>query len=317
MNAQVIPFAAPVSRKFARQQPRTNPVDVFLNRLAPGSRRGFLVALQNIAAIASDGQSDLYGVEWASLTYEDTARIREVLAERYAPRTVNLGISAIRGVLKECWRLGSMSHAEYARATDLRQVRGNDTAAGRVLSLAELVALFKVCQQDPTPAGIRDSAIIAVMYGTGLRRAEMTGLDLHDYEPSSGTITIRGKGNTVRLGYAVDAAKKMLDNWIAVRGRGAGPLFLPVNKGGRIGSARLTGEGVWQMLRRRAAESDIKAFSPHDLRRTTATHLLNKGIDLAVVQRMLGHRHISTTILYDRRGESAKKQAAGLLGLTP
>jgi site-specific recombinase XerC len=88
-----------------------------------------------------------------------------------------------------------------------------------------------------------------------------------------------------------------------------------LGKAGKLGNARLTCQSVYRILNRRASQAGIAALSPHDVRRTTATHLLERGVDLAVVQRMLGHKQLSTTIIYDKRGEKAKKKAAELIKL--
>ena len=85
-----------------------------------------------------------------------------------------------------------MKHADYASAVDFSQIRGDDTEAGKVLSLDELVKLFRGCQGYKTAAGVRDAAMLAVLYGCGLRRAELVALDVDDY--SDGVLTIHGKG---------------------------------------------------------------------------------------------------------------------------
>ena len=287
-----------------------HPVDTFLGRLSPASRRGFRIALDNIASIVSNGTKDCYGLNWALLTYQETARIREGLAARFATRMANYGLCALRGVMKECWRLGLITHEEFRRATDLAAVRGDNTAAGRVLTVEELVALFNVCREDNSPLGIRDGAMIAVPYSTGLRRSELLGLDVADY--ADGTLTVRGKGNRFRLAYVVGEAKAMLERWVAVRGADDA-LFVAIEKGGKVTDNRLDGRSLAVILRKRAEEAGIPAFSPHDLRRTTATHLLDKGVDIGTVQKMLGHLHVATTLLYDRRGEKAKQKAGEVL----
>jgi site-specific recombinase XerD len=290
-----------------------HPVDSFLGRLGPASRRGFQIALDNIAEIVSNGTKDCYRLDWASLTYQDTARAREGLAAQFATRTANYGLCALRGVLKECWRLGLMSHEEFRRATDVAAVRGDNTAAGRVLTVDELISLFGVCVQDKSPKGMRDLAMLAVLYSTGLRRSELLALNVADY--NDGTLTVRGKGNRIRLAYVVGEAREMLEAWLGRPDRDGKAIVVAINKSGKITENRLDGRSLAEILRRRAQEADIKPFSPHDLRRTTATHLLDKGIDIGVVQQMLGHKFVATTLLYDRRGETAKEKAAKVLAM--
>ena len=312
----VIPFPKPqeMHQKSPQDAPRkatAHPVDVFLGRLGPASRRGFLIALDNIAEIISNGTKGCNELDWAGLTYQDTARAREGLAAGFATRTANYGLCALRGVLKECWRLGLMTHEEFRRATDLAAVRGDNSAAGRVLAVEELVSLFRVCAQDESVMGVRDSAILAVLYSTGLRRSELLALDVADC--NNGTLTVRGKGQKIRLAYVVGEARTMLERWIEVRAEAVTAIFVAINKGDNVTGSRLDGRSLAEILRRRAEEAGIPPFSPHDVRRTTATHLLDRGIDIGTVQQMLGHKFVTTTLLYDRRGEKAKQKAAEIL----
>lgn len=99
-------------------------------------------------------------------------------------------------------------------------------------------------------------------------------------------------------------------DWLAVRGDVPGSLFLPVNKGGRIQHRAMTDQAVYAMLRRRAEQAGVKEFSPHALRRTFVGDLLERGVDMATVQKLAGHASVTTTGRYDRRPETVKKQAA-------
>ena len=309
MQATVLSFKQ--LPKFGKCKP-THPVDSYLLRLSEISRRGMKIALKNIAGIASGKPVDPYEFEWASLHYADTILIREQIAKRFSLHTANYHLCALRGVLKECWRLQLMGHAEYASAIDFQQIRGDDTEAGRVLSMDELVRLFSVCQQDKNSAGVRDAAMLAVLYGCGLRRAELVFLDVADY--SNGVLTVKGKGNRFRLAHLVNEAREFFEDWLKFR-EADQPIFVSINKVGKLGNAPLTTQSVYRILNHRASQAGIDALSPHDVRRSTATHLLERGVDLAVVQRMLGHKQLATTVIYDRRGEKAKKEAAGVLTL--
>jgi len=169
--------------------------------------------------------------------------------------------------------------------------------------------------QDARPATrARDAALLAVLYGAGVRRAEAVALDVADYDPESGALTIRrGKGNKARVMYATNGAREALAAWLRVRGTEPGPLFVPVDKAGRIALRRLTAESVFDRLQALAKRAGVQRFSPHDMRRSFISDLLDNGADLAVVQAMAGHANPATTARYDRRGERAKQRAAGLL----
>jgi integrase len=291
-----------------------HPAAVYLARLAPGSRRTMRQALATIAEILSNGRDDVETLAWSMIRYQHAQAVRTVLLERYAPATANKMLAALRGVLRECWRLGLMSADDYRRAADLEAVRGTTLPRGRALSAGELRALFEACAADPTPAGRRDAALLALLYGGGLRRSEIVALDVDDYASRTGELRIRqGKGRKERLVYASNGAGQALEAWLQVRGVDPGPLFVPVDKAGRIVLRRLTDQVVAKALRKRAKAAGVTAFSPHDLRRTFISDLLDAGADICTVQGLAGHANVQTTARYDRRGEVTKQRAAGLL----
>ena len=202
---------------------------------------------------------------------------------------------------------------------DYRANKADDDLPGRALEDGEVRALLKVCVADDTPAGARDAAIIALGLAAGPRRAEIVGLDVADLAIGSdreqGTLTIRhGKGDKQRKIPVNNGTLDALQDWLFVRGKDAGPLFLPVNKGGRIiGGQRLTSQAILNMVVKRAQEAEIDTFSPHDLRRTFISNLLEEGADVVTAQRLAGHANVATTARYDRRGDRAKRKAVGLL----
>lgn len=291
-----------------------NPAAVYLASLeSPTGRRTQKQALDAIAGLLTGGVADCLSFPWQSLRYQHTAAIRAQLVTRYKPATVNKFLSALRGVLREAWRLGLLTAEEYQRATDLQGVKGETLPAGRELQPGEISALLASCETDLTPAGARDAAIIALMYGAGLRRDEVTGLDLESYDPESGRLVIRGKRSKERTAYLVNGAAAAMADWLAVRGEDNGPLFWPINKAGRLTNRRMTNQAIYNMLAKRAELAGVRKFSPHDMRRTFVSDLLDSGADIATVAKMAGHSSVTTTARYDRRGEQAKQKAAGLL----
>lgn len=293
-------------------QPDQNPVITYLGGLSQSGRVTMLQALNNISDMVS-GQ-EAYSFPWHELRYQHTQAIKQRLLERgYKPATVNKHLCALRGVLKQCWLLGYITAEDYHKAAAVQGAKGETLPAGRELTTGEITALMICCADDPSPAGMRDAAIIALLYSCGLRRAEVCGLDLADVDPETGAVTVRGKGNKERLAYLVNGAFDAVLDWLAVRGDHPGALFHPVNKGGKIQSRRMAKQSIYDMLKKRAAEAGTKSFSPHDLRRTFVTRLLAKGADIATVSKMAGHASIETTKRYDRRGEDAKIEAATML----
>ena len=167
---------------------------------------------------------------------------------------------------------------------------------------------------DGTKAGWRDGAIIAVGYGGGLRRSEIADLELGDYDQENGSLMVRsGKGNKQRVAYLPSGAVAALAGWLAVRGEAPGPLFYSIRRGDHLESKGLTDQAIYNILASRGTVAGVKAFTPHDLRRTFAGDLLDAGEDISTVQKMMGHSNVNTTAGYDRRDAKAKKRAASKL----
>ncbi len=292
-----------------------NPARVYVASLNTDSgRRTMLQALERIAALVSDGRATADTLDWAALRFQHTAAIRAALAREYAPATANKMLSALRGALRAAWRLGQMTADDYQRAVDMKSVRGETLPSGRAATHGEIGALLDVCANDATPAGARDGALLAVLYGSGARRSEIVALDLADFDARTGRLGLKGKGNKERVAFATNGARDALIDWLAVRGNDAGPLFLPVNKGGRvIHGQRMTPQAVYNALAKRCEAAGVADLSPHDLRRTFVGDLLDAGADIATVQRLAGHANVQTTARYDRRPEEARRKAAELL----
>jgi site-specific recombinase XerD len=129
-----------------------------------------------------------------------------------------------------------------------------------------------------------------------------------------------GKGGKDRLTYLGQGVSTALEEWLLERSqvevKPHEPLFCPINKAGKLQSDKnLTDHAVLWILQKRAKEAGVATFSPHDLRRTFISDLLEAGADIATVQKLAGHASVTTTTRYDRRGETTKRKAAGLLHL--
>jgi len=291
-----------------------NPAAVYLAGLSSKrSRSTQAQALQVIASMLT-GSPDIFSVNWGRLRFQYTQAIRSELANRYAPATANRILSALRGTLKAARRLGYMSADDCTNACDLKPIKGETLPAGRALGSGEVAAILAACSSDPTPAGARDAALFVCMYPGGLRRDEVAGLDLEDYDQETGALTVRhGKGNKARTTYLVNGAMHAMGDWLGIRGEEQGPLFWPINKGGRLQPRRMTNQAVYNVLAKRGEQAGVKDLSPHDLRRTVISDLLDAGADIATVAKLAGHESVNTTQRYDRRPEAAKAKAASLL----
>ncbi|MEO8397718.1 MAG: tyrosine-type recombinase/integrase, partial [Chloroflexota bacterium] len=264
-----------------------NPVVVYLaTRLkSAGSRRTMRQAL-NAMALLLGAPADLpdpaLGVAWHALRYQHTAAIAARLSEAYAPATANKMMSALRGVLKEAWRLGQMNAEDYQRAVDIQQekLKAQDAAAGRALTAGEILALVQVCKADPTAAGARDAALIGVLY-FGLRRAEVVALNLADYQRETGALFVKGSKGKDRTIYLTGGAKRALEAWLEWRDLEPGALFVRIRRWDTQTKDRMTTQAVYTILKERAAQAGVADFSPHDFRRTFVGELLERGADIA------------------------------------
>jgi integrase/recombinase XerD len=166
------------------------------------------------------------------------------------------------------------------------------------LSLEQVEILLK--QPDPSkPLGARDAAMLEVLYSTGLRVSELVGLRLADLDMETGCARCIGKGNKERIvpvgRKALTAVRRYLQTSrpVLLRGRSSPFLFLNVR------GARMSRVGFWKLLKAYGRRADLpRKLSPHKLRHSFATHLLERGADLRAVQMMLGHADISTTQIY-------------------
>ena len=290
-----------------------HPASVYLSSLSPGSEPTMKRSLNLVAQLLTNNEADYLTLDWSALRYKHTAAIRAALIKNYEPATVNRVLCALRRVLKEALRLELMSPVDYARAVDITSVKASKELRGRALSQDEIDSLMTVCFSDRTPAGFRDAALIAILRGAGLRRAEVVKLDLKDFK-DDGEIKIRsGKGRVDRTVYLSPGAIALVNDWLEIRTKTPGALLCQVNKSGRVVQQRLTPQAVLFILQKRGLEAEIEHFSPHDMRRTFVSDLLNVGVDIATVQSLAGHSSTSITARYDRRGEDRKRVASAQL----
>ena len=296
------------------EPPDTNPAAVYLAAKASSAgRRGLVRSLARAAEILTGGTATSgLVVDWREVGYQHVQALRASQIGKAAPATINHMLAAIRGTMREAFNLGQIDADTLARITAVKNVPSSRLPAGRHLEAGEIIRLFDAC--GDTPAGARDSAMLALLYGCGLRRSEAVAVQLTDYD--AGALTVRhGKGDKERVVYCPPAGKAAVDAWIARRGSWPGALLAPLVKGGHVEQRAMTAQAVLMRLRFLAKRAKVERFSPHDLRRTFVGELLNNGADLSSVQQLAGHASSSTTARYDRRPEDAKRKTAALLPL--
>lgn len=245
-------------------------------------------------------------------------RLREGDAE-HAPLSASSAartVVAVRGFHRFALREG------YTTTDPAREVRPPTPPRRlpKALPLADVEAILHAAGADQTPRALRDRALLELLYATGARISEAVGLDVDDIEPAQaayqdghaageqgddavppgGTVLLRGKGGKQRIvpvgSYALEAISAYRVRGrpvLAAAGRGTPALFLNARGG------RLSRQSAWTVLRNAAERAHVTAeVSPHTLRHSFATHLLDGGADVRVVQELLGHASVTTTQVY-------------------
>ena len=308
--------AAPVPVVTVPGPTDTNPAAVYLAaKSSSAGRRGLVRSLDRAAEILTGGlaTSGLV-VNWPEVRYQHVAALRaKLIDDTTSAATINHTLAAVRGTMREAWRLGQIDAETLARIADVKNVKATRLPAGRHLNPGEIIRLFDACSGD-TPVDARDAAMLSLLYGCGLRRSEAIAVQLADYD--AGAVTIRhGKGDKERVAFCQPAGAAAVEAWIARRGRWPGALLCPLVKGGHIKQRAMTAQAVLMRLRFLAKRAKVERFSPHDLRRTFVGAMLEAGADIASVQQLAGHAAASTTARYDRRPADARRKAAALLPL--
>ncbi len=292
-----------------------DPVSVYLSGLAPSGRRSMRCLLKHAAEILGL-KGDLETIPWGKLRYAHVAAVRaELMTKKRSINTVNTTLAALRGVLKSAFYLGIYPADHLFQIDAIKPVKGRRLPAGHALKKGEIRRLFAVFSGDFSARALRDHAILAMMLLAGLRRAEVVGVAVADYLPRRGRLIIQqGKGNRQRDLVLNAKTRKAVMAWLKVRGREKGALFCPVARGGTVQDRYLSTQAIYQIVKQRAVEAGIGECTPHDLRRTFVTRLLEEGIDINTARQLAGHQDVSTTVRYDRRGEQVGVRAMRRIG---
>jgi len=292
----------------------SNPALAYLMSLSSKkSRKTMSSYLSRVAGLL--GSNDPNAFPWDKLRRHHVQGIQAKLQEEgKAPSTCNTYMAAIKGVAMEAWSMGLMSTDDYQAIKAVKPVKGSRLPKGRSLKDNEIRDLIRSCEEDSSIRGVRDTAIVRTLVSCGLRRSELAGLRMSDLDFSSKSVQVIGKGNKQRKLFCSDKAWESILTWIEdVRGSEDGFLFTRIRRHGEITESPITDQAVYYILQERASEADIKSFSPHDLRRTFATNLLSKGVDISLVQSLMGHSDISTTTRYDMRGDDEMRNASRMM----
>lgn len=262
-----------------------------VRRMSANTLESYARDLTHLAAFAEQR-----GVAVEALDRRDLeAFVRGLMASGLAPRSVSRSVACIRGLYKF---MASERRMPVNPADDLRSPRAWP-ALPKFLSLEEVDRLLEQ-PETSTPRGLRDKALIELLYATGLRVSELINLRAGDLNLEEGYLTCVGKGDKQRMVPLGQAAAEWVRRYLR-DGRGAllkqraSPwLFVNARDGGPLSRV-----GFWKVLKEYGKKAGLAHdLSPHVLRHSFATHLLERGADLRMIQVMLGHADLSTTQIY-------------------
>jgi len=275
-----------------------SPLDAYLThltverRLARNSVESYARDLNDLAAFASQQGK---GVDALSRT-DLEGHVRDLMAEGRSPRSVARAVACYRGFFRFMVIDGRLG---VNPADDLRPPRAWKVLP-RYLAVEDVDRLI----EQPivsTPRGLRDRALIELLYATGMRVSELLSLRPADVNLEASYLTCSGKGSKQRIVPIGDEAAEWVKRYLregrsALLGKRTSPRLFVNAKGGGPGLTRV---GFWKILKSYARQAGLtKTLSPHMLRHSFATHLLERGADLRAIQMMLGHADLSTTQIY-------------------
>ncbi len=238
--------------------------------------------------LVEQGGCDLMTAQPATLA----AYLRALRRQGLAPRSVARALASTRGFYAKMIAEGERGDDPAVNLLPPRLLQ----QLPKVLSEAQVAALLAV-PDTTTPLGLRDKAMVELLYATGLRVSELVSLSLPQLRLDAGFLVAFGKGSKERIVPVGEAAERWLERYLSeVR------LGLVAGRHDKVFANRfgkpLSRQGFWKILRNYGQQVGIKDLSPHVLRHSFATHLLEHGADLRSVQAMLGHANVSTTQIY-------------------
>ncbi|AZE94658.1 Phage integrase family protein [Pseudomonas orientalis] len=292
-----------------------NPLTLYLTRLAPSSQLTMRYVLQDAADRLGFEDVNLEDIDWHLLQPEQVIALVAALREDgYAPNTSSLYVNAVRGVMNEAWRMSLISQEHLLKMRSVKATSGTRLGQGRNLRRTLIREMMEVCAADPRPQGLRDAAVIGILYGSGMRKSESVNLDLAQVDFAQRSLRVIGKGNKELLKYAPDWAFAKLQAWLEFR-RGQlkegeeddAFLFNRIRRGSHITRERITKHAIYYIARQRGDQVGVKIM-PHDFRRSFITRVIEEH-DLSIAQKLAHHTNIQTTASYDVRDDNERRRA--------
>lgn len=276
----------------------------YLASLGAGSRRTVAQSLGVLAKMIGGEEAEASSIRWHALKRKDTVALRARLRGEFAPATANKILSVLRGVLRRARDEGLMREQDFQAAASLDGFKSAAGAEPVVVVTDEVVGRLRdACGADA--GGLRDRALLELFLCTGMRRAEAAHLDVHDYDATSGALTIRGERPEYsrRAGLGREG-RRAIAAWLGLRAEKKGPLLMPVDRGGVMRYRRLTEQGVYEIFGRIAARAGVPGVTLRGVRRGYVVGLVRSGCSLEETRERTGHASWLTAAAYEAMREA-------------
>ena len=289
------------------------PVALYLQRLAPSSRQTMRYVLQDAADRLGVEDVAIDDFPWHQLQPGHiTALVAALREDGYAPNTSSLYVNAIRGVMNQAWQQNLITQDHLLKVRAVKAGGGSRLVKGRNLRRNLIRELMDVCAADPRPQGLRDAAIIAILYGSGMRKCESVNMDLWQVDVAQRSLQVLGKGNKELIKFAPAWAFEKLEAWLAFR-RANLPegvsddefLFNRIRRGNHITRERITKHAIYYIAKQRGKQVGVDIM-PHDFRRSFITRVIEE-YDVSIAQKLAHHANIATTVSYDVRDDNERR----------
>lgn len=302
-------FSVTTEKHNYEQRPFVNPALRYIRSLTSDrSKNTISYALDRVAKTLNC--SDYMNCPWEKLDHDTVTFLKDkLIKENLAPKTINTYLTATKQVCKFAWLDKAMPLDTFERIRDIKGVSGSRVSKGRSLSSDEIKCILQTCKDGSRNTNIRDAAVLVLMASCGLRREEVVTLKKSNLNLLTRDLIVLGKRNKERKLRVPQSAFPIIKKWIDTKEnfpwRRSEPefLFTRVHKSGKLLIGGLSGQAIADIITKRFKLADVEKFAPHDLRRTFATTMLNNGVDMPDLQIMMGHSDLSTTQIYDKRGD--------------
>jgi len=297
------------------------PVALYLQQLAASSRQTMRYVLQDAADRLGVDDVAIEEFPWHQLQPGHiTALVAALRTDGYAPNTSSLYVNAIRGVMNQAWQQSLITQDQLLKIRAVKAGGGSRLIKGRNLRRTLIRELMDVCAADPRPQGLRDAAIIAILYGSGMRKSESVNMDLRQVNMAERSLQVLGKGNKELIKFAPAWAFEKLQVWLDFR-REQLPegvsddtfLFNRIRRGIHITLERITKHAIYYIAKQRGKQVGVDIM-PHDFRRSFITRVIEE-YDVSIAQKLAHHANIATTVSYDMRDDNERRNATDRFSL--